>query len=243
MLSWISWMRKLHGFFLFLLVSLSAYGQQNADYGIFGGVSSYLGDINPNRLFYRPLPAGGLFYRYNFNPRQALRTNIFLGGIRGNDLDFKQEIQQARGHEFSGMVAEWAAQYEFNFLQYSVQGKKWNYTPYLAAGAGVVFINTKYPNKYTSEKYNITTYAPVIPFSIGFKINIHKNLGLEAEYGFRKTFYDNFDGLKDNVDKNHEAWLHNNDWYTFAGISLTWKIFNKLADCPTFIDVDQPRRH
>ena len=34
---------------------------------------------------------------------------------------------------------------------------------------------------------------------LGFKVNIYKNMGLEAEYGFRKTFYDNFDGLKDLV--------------------------------------------
>lgn len=175
-------MRKISGLLLLLFVSLSASGQRNADYGIFGGVSSYLGDINTNRLFYSPLPAAGLFYRYNFNPRQAVRTNIYLGGIRGNDLDFNNGFQQTRGAAFSGTVAEWAAQFEFNFLPYSTQGKKWNYTPYLAAGAGLAFISS-----------GSLTYVPVIPFSMGFKINIHKNLGLEAEYGFRKTFYDNLD--------------------------------------------------
>ncbi len=216
--------------FLFLF-PLSAYCQRNADYGVFGGVSSYIGDINTNRLFYSPLPAGGLFYRYNFNPRQALRTNVFIGGIQGNDLDFNNPLQQARKESFSGAVGEWAFQYEFNFFPYSTQGKRWNYTPYLAAGIGVTFINTI-----------SLTYEPVIPFSLGFKINIHKNLGLEAEYGFRKTFYDNFDGLKDLTDPSHHAWLHNNDWYSFAGVSITWKIYNKLAGCPAFKDVDESRR-
>ncbi|HUU99945.1 MAG TPA: DUF6089 family protein, partial [Bacteroidales bacterium] len=84
--------------------------------------------------------------------------------------------------------------------------------------------------------------VPVIPFSVGFKVNIHKNLGLEAEYGFRKTFYDNFDGLKDLVDPSDYAWLHNNDWYSFVGIALTWKIFNRLAGCPAFNDVDNKRK-
>ena len=220
-------MKKILGLIFLLILSFSVSGQRSADYGIMGGVTSYLGDINTNRLFYSPLPAGGFFYRYNLHPRQALRTNIFLGGLRANDADFSNN----RAKSFSGTVAEWAVQFEFNFLPYSTQGKRWNYTPYIAAGAGIAFINT------TS-----LTYEPVIPFSLGFKINIYKNLGLEAEYGFRKTFYDNFDGLVDNIDPDHKAWLHNNDWYSFAGISFTWKIYNKLVGCPAFKDVDESRR-
>ena len=77
---------------------------------------------------------------------------------------------------------------------------------------------------------------------MGFKINLYKNLGLEAEYGFRKTFYDNFDGLNDFTDPEDYAWLHNNDWYSFAGICLTWKMYNKLAGCPAYDDVDRKRK-
>jgi len=40
---------------------------------------------------------------------------------------------------------------------------------------------------------------------------------------FVRLFYDKFDGLEDNVDPDHKAWLHNNDWYSFAGIAITWK--------------------
>ena len=138
--------------------------------------------------YIHPVPAGGIFYRYNFHPRQALRANILFGGLRANDLDFKNDFQTARAASFSGTVGELALQFEFNFLPYSTEGKLWDYTPYFAAGAGIAFINT-----------TTFTYVPVIPFSIGFKVNIHKNMGLEAEYGFRKTFYDNFDGLKDLV--------------------------------------------
>ena len=224
-------MKKIPGLLFLFLLSLSATGQRSADYGIYGGVTSYLGDINPNRLFYRPLPAGGLFYRYNLNPRQSIRANVLLGGIQANDLDFNNDLQQARAFSFNGTVGELAAQFEFNFLPYSTQGKRWNYTPYLAAGAGVSFIST-----------GAISYQPIIPFSLGFKINIYKNLGFEAEYGFRKTFYDKFDGLEDNVNPDHKAWLHNNDWYSFAGIAFTWKIYNKLVACPAFKDVDESRR-
>jgi hypothetical protein len=224
-------MKRIYWFFLFLCLSLSLSGQRNADYGIFGGVSSYLGDINPTRLLYSPLPAGGIFYRYNFNPREALRTSIFFGGLRANDLDFNNSFQRARAASFSGTIGEAVVQFEFNFLQYSALGKQWDYTPYFAAGAGIAMVNTV-----------ALKYIPVIPFLFGFKVNLYKNLGLEAEYGFRKTFYDNFDGLKDLVAPSDVTWFHNKDWYTFTGIAVTWKIYSKLAGCPAFRDEDSKRK-
>jgi len=235
-------MKKLLCCLLLALVSLSVFGQRSADYGIFGGGSSYLGDINTNRLFYSPLPAGGLFYRYNLHPRQSIRANIFVGGIKAADMNFNNDFQINRDSLFKGFVGEFAVQFEFNFLPYSTQGKKWNYTPYFAAGMGVTYHNSTISNGQHNPEIMMSKVVPVIPFSIGFKINIYKNLGLEAEYGFRKTFYDNFDGLENNVNPDHKAWLHNNDWYSFAGIAITWKIYNKLAGCPAFKDVDESRR-
>jgi hypothetical protein len=224
-------MKKYPCLILLALISLSANGQRNSDYGIFGGVSSYMGDINPGRLFYSPLPAGGLFYRYNLHPRHAIRANLFVGGLKGNDLDFNNAIQQTRSASFSGMAGELALQFEFNFLPYTTMGKFWDWTPYFAAGVGVAMIN--------STAFSI---QPIIPFSGGFKVNVYKNLGVEAEYGFRKTFYDNFDGLKDPIDPVDHGWTHNNDWYTFAGIALTWKIYSKLSGCPAYSDVDGKRK-
>jgi len=217
---------------LFLInLFINAAGQRNADYGVFLGASSYMGDINPGRLMYSPLPAGGFLYRYNFHPRQALRGNIFFGGLRGDDLDFNNSFQTTRAWSFNGYVVEAALQFEFNFLPYTTQGRPWDFSPYFAAGAGAVFINTV-----------VTTFEPVIPFSLGFKANIYKNMGLEIEYGFRKSFYDNFDGLKDLIAPSDYGWIHNNDWYSFAGFVLTWKIYNRLAGCPAFADEDEDRK-
>jgi hypothetical protein len=238
-------MKRLTGILFLLFLVAVMYGQRNADYGIMGGVTSYLGDINPNRLLYSPRPAAGIFYRYNFHPRQSLRGNVIFGGLRGNDLAFNNDFQVARQATFTGSVFEVAAQYEFNFLPYSTMGKQWNYTPYFAAGIGGAYVNSRgasiaggvlVPNANSA-------FVPVIPFSIGFKINVHKNIGLEAEYGFRKTFYDNFDGLKDLVAPSDYTWTHNNDWYTFTGVAVTWKFYSKLAGCPAYKDVDSKRKH
>jgi hypothetical protein len=224
-------MKRLNWVLFFLCLSVTLSGQKSSDFGVFGGVSSYFGDINTTRPLYSPLPAGGIFYRFNFHPRQSLRTNLFIGGLRGNDLDFKNDFQQLRAASFSGTVIEWALQFEFNFLPYSTQGRLWDYTPYLAGGAGITFVNT-----------TVSAFVPVIPFSFGFKVNIHKNMGLEAEYGFRKTFYDNFDGLKDLVAPSDYSWIHNNDWYSYAGVAFTWKIFSNLAGCPAYGDGESKRK-
>jgi hypothetical protein len=224
-------MKRLPWIIFIIGICTSAVGQRSADYGIFGGVSSYLGDINPNRLMYAPLPAGGVFYRYNLHPRQALRASLFYGGIRGNDLDFNNSFQQSRAESFSGTVGELVVQFEFNFLPYTTQGKIWDFTPYFAAGAGLAYINSV-----------SSSFEPVIPFSVGFKANIHKNMGLEIEYGFRKSFYDNFDGLNDKVSPSDYGVIHNNDWYSVVGVAFTWKIFSKMTGCPTYNDVDGIRR-
>jgi hypothetical protein len=233
-------MKRIHWFLLFLCLSLSLSGQRNSDYGVFAGTSSYLGDINPNRLLYSPKPAGGIFYRYNFHPRQALRTSILFGRLSAYDSDFKNSFQIAREAYFSGTVGEWSLQFEFNFFPFTTQGKPWDYTPYFAAGAGIAFVNTT--SNYQNITTNTSTYDLVIPFSFGFKVNVYKNMGLEAEYGFRKTFIDTFDGLKDLVAPSDFAWIHNNDWYSFAGVAVTWKIYSKLAGCPAYSDVDSKRK-
>jgi hypothetical protein len=225
-------MKRKYLILLFLFTSLIMHSQRSSDYGLMGGASSYIGDINPSELLYSPSVAGGIFYRFNLHPRQSVRTSLLIGGLKGNDLDFNNGFQQARAASFSGTVVEWAVQFEFNFFPYTTGGKRWDYTPYLAGGGGIAFVNT-----------GSFTYVPVIPFSLGFKINIYKNMGLEAEYGFRKTFYDNFDGLKDLVAPSDVSRIHNNDWYSFTGIAVSWKINSNLAGCPVYNDVSSKRKH
>lgn len=203
---------------------MGVFAQRNADFGFSAGFTTYLGEINPVNLFYKPGPAFSLFYRYNLNPRQAFRANLLGGNIRGNDLDFSNALQQARASSFSGLIGELGLTYEYNFFPYSTMRSRYiDYTPYIAAGVAMVVVNT-------------VDFAvlPAIPVSAGFKVNVANHLGLEFEYGFRKTFYDNFDGLTEMVDPEDRSWTHNNDWYTFMGVSITWKMYNRLLGCPAF---------
>ena len=81
-----------------------------------------------------------------------------------------------------------------------------------------------------------------IPFSAGFKVNVANNIGLELEYGFRKTFNDKFDGQTDEDNIGSQTWTHNNDWYSFMGVSVTWKMYNKLAGCPAFAEMGKEKK-
>src|SRR5512133_1478543 len=120
-------MKIINWVLLLIFTSVTLNGQRKSDYGVFGGVSSYIGDINPGKLLYSPLPAAGVFYRYNLHPRQSVRANIFIGGLRASDQDFNNDFQQARNASFSGVVGEMAMQFEFNFFPYATDGKRWNY--------------------------------------------------------------------------------------------------------------------
>ena len=142
-----------------------------------------MGDINRGRLLYAPGPAAGALYRYNFHPRHALRGSVLYGRLRGADSDFSNNFQAARDSSFSGSAGEFALQFEFNFLPFSTQGRQLNLSPYFSAGGALGYINTT-----TAADIHISLLHPVIPFSFGFKVNIWKNVGLDVDYVFRRTF-------------------------------------------------------
>jgi hypothetical protein len=232
-------MRKIAIIILFIIMTIPTVAQRSADYGISAGITTYLGEINPANLFHKPGPAVSLFYRYNFNPRQAIRANLLGGYLSARDQNLKYTSDQAL-HSFSGILGELGVTYEYNFFPYSTFRSRYvDYTPYIAAGAAVSFV----------YNHNATEHLPFpsIPFSAGFKVNVANHIGIEFEYGFRKTFYDKFDGLYELTDPvTHEpvdhSWIHNNDWYSFMGVSITWKMYNQLVGCPAFADLKENKK-
>jgi len=211
-----------------MFICVAGQAQRKADIGVFAGTTYYLGDINPAKQFYSPsLALGGLF-RYNLNPRYSIRGSFYYGGLKGDDLDFDNLFQSRRAANFSASVLDAALQFEFNFLPYSTIGKRFEYSTYVAGGIGVGFISTS-----TAFTYELT-----IPFGVGFKVNLAKRLSTGLEWGFRKTFYDNIDGLENWSDPELKGLFHNYDWYSVAGLFVTYKIFEYREDCPTYWDLE-----
>ncbi len=220
-------MKKIIIIALFSGIIIGAKAQKKVDLGIFGGGSYYLGDINQSKQFYSLSYAFGGLYRYNINQRYTIRCSIYYGNLLADDQDFINPFQQSRDISYSGTVLDATLQFEFNFMPYSTFGKSGEYTIYTTGGIGVAFINTS---------QLAPTYKLVIPFGVGAKVNLGKKMGIGIEWGFRKMFYDKLDGYENPIDPEYRSFIHNNDWYSIAGISLTYKIYNKLEDCPAYWD-------
>jgi hypothetical protein len=218
-------MRKyliLLGLFPFVFVS----AQRNANFGVIGGISYYMGDINPSRHFYNPSYAIGAIYRININPRYAVRGNAYYTTLSGSDNDFPGLLHPDRPFEpasFSTSLLDMNIQGEFNFLPFTPNVGIFRYTPYISAGIGFsMALSTD-----AGAGHHLT-----LPFGIGAKLNLSKKISTGIEWSFRKTFTDLIDGQVNPTEV--QSLIHNNDWYSYLGVFITYKFLNYATDCPAY---------
>ncbi len=192
--------------------------QRNDNIGIFAGTSYYYGDINPDRLFYSPgLAVGGIF-RYNFNKRYAFRLNGYFTRLSGDPDDFSDMVHDiVPSDAFNRYIFDASCQMEFNFFPHIPTIKKWDYTTYISGGVGYV---------------SVSDIPVTIPFGVGVKLTVTNAICTGIEWSFRKTFNDIIDGTRNPTNIN--SVIHNNDWYSFLGIFVTYKFFDYSVDCPAY---------
>jgi hypothetical protein len=213
-------MKRAFIIYIALILFTKVEAQRNTNLGIFAGTSYYMGDINPGRLFYSPGIALGGIYRYNINKRYAMRINGYFTYLSGNPDDFSDYVHDiTSSSSFSRAVFDWSLQFEFNFLPFLPTVKKMDYTTYLSGGIGC---------------FTIANNPVTIPFGIGTKINVTDKICAGAEWSFRKTFNDLIDYTENPTGIG--SFVHNNDWYSFMGIFITYKFFNLMVDCPAYSD-------
>jgi len=194
----------------------------NTEAGGFLGVSYYMGDVNARRQFYAPGVAVGALVKHNFTEHHSVRFNGLWGHLRGNDLDFNNEYQQQeRMHSFNCTLLDFGAGYEFSFNPYVVNRRARKHTPFIFAGIG-------YSLMISSSSGMVVNHA-TIPFGVGYKYRVNKVVSVGCEWGMRKTFTDKIDGW---LETGGVSLLHNNDWYSFAGVYLTARVFEKRFSCP-----------
>jgi hypothetical protein len=131
-------MRKIVLVFIQLVITVSGFAQKSADIGIWGGSSTYLGDIkeaSPLQSFNLNF---GAYFRYNFNSSVGLRTQFLTGSFAADGrwktipVEFEKKAQ-----DVSAMV-------EINFLKYVLGEKKTPFTPYIMGGVGVMYFPLQY---------------------------------------------------------------------------------------------------
>lgn len=196
--------------FLFLL-GYHAKGQVS-ELGITGGVSYYIGDINPTKHYpdHTHL-AGGLMYRYNFNERYALRLQGLYGKLEAYDIGSPDTLQQLRNLGFRSVVFEASALLEINFFKYRGLAKdSRTWTPFVFGG--LAYFHTDPQNKLGDTWYDLQPLGTegqgtgsggdsyslnqfCIPFGAGVKFALTNKLDLQLEWGLRRTYTDYIDDV------------------------------------------------
>lgn len=183
------------------------------DIGLMIGGAYYLGELNQGKHFNMSQPAAGVFYRFNQNHRVAYRAGFNYGNILGDDSQSDDEDQIMRNLNFRNRLMEFHAIAEFNFWNYRISHPKRIFAPYVFLGFAALKHNpmTEYEGKYVElhplstegqgtsldpdrkKQYKLMQFT--IPFGIGAKLNLARNVGLSFEWGLRKTFTDYLDDV------------------------------------------------
>lgn len=221
-------MKRILLLFLFTLSINVIFSQSRTELGIFAGTSYYQGDINKSKLFYSPSAAYGVILKYNLSNYLSTSLKGYYGKLSGSDSDFSNLENQLRGASFSATLIDISAIIEFNFLPYTSSGyikkNKNRFTPFIFLGIGgnYIFSSGGFENPIT------------IPFGLGIKYNIFERLTLGIEWSYKKTFNDEIDGIINIQDEINNPVIHNDDWYSFCGVFVTYKLFRDKIDCPTY---------
>ncbi|MBI4930677.1 MAG: outer membrane beta-barrel protein [Bacteroidetes bacterium] len=250
----------------------------SAELGIFLGGSYYTGDLNPSGHFNRfTRPAGGFLYRLNFNSRFSAKAIGSLGILEADDAYSLNDAHHNRNLNFKSKIMEFAVEGEFNFLPYTTGNKKSAITtPYVFAGVAVYHFSPQgllqgrwynlqplgtegQGTTFSGEKsYSLTQFS--IPFGVGMKVNTAKRIGINFEWGLRKTFTDYLDDVSGKYvdpvllasekgpaaaalsDKSivkeggsntgrQRGNSFTKDWYSFAGVIITFRMKGNEGEC------------
>ena len=213
-------MKKRLILLLFICVSSNCLSQIN-EIGFFVGGVNYVGDVGPSN-YIRPNNTGGsILYKYNLNPRIAIRGNFSYFSLSGNDADSENIIRQQRGFSFKNSINEFAVGIEYNFYEYDLSSREHTSTPYiLLQMAAVDYETPRLQNPDSSYKFTRNTSVS-IPLGVGFKTKVYGKIAFAIETTFRYTFTDELD-YSTNRFSELDFGGTSNDWYMFSGISLVY---------------------
>ena len=210
-----------------LLAGTDARAQEDYrfDMGVGLGMTGYLGDANKANLLQNPGFDGELFLRYIINPRLGLKTNFYVGTLRGNSKQMTNVFPDGKNFKFSTTFYELGELFEFNFFEFGIgetYRKLKRITPYITAGLSATL--------WTVDK---SVYAGfTIPFGIGVKFKANKRLNFGLEFLMKKVFSDRLDGpqLEDPYTIK-SSFAKNTDWYSTLTLTISYEFSKRCATC------------
>ncbi|MDE6443393.1 MAG: outer membrane beta-barrel protein [Muribaculaceae bacterium] len=222
---------RLRSFLLPLLLSLiplcDLFAQEDYRFDMGGGlgITGYLGDANTSNLWSHPSWDAELLFRYIMNPRWALKTNLYAGGLSGNTADMTNVLPEGNDYRFSTTFYEIGELAEFNFFNYGMgeyYRKLKRLSPYITGGLGVTLWTIA----------GKTNAAFSIPFGFGLKYKPSRRLNLGVEFLMKKTFSDRLDGQRlDDPLGIKSSFMKNTDWYSTLTFTVSYEFSKRCAVC------------
>lgn len=223
------------------LVSIYPARAQKWEFG--GGFGSFLysGDLNTYYDVRNVGPAGMLLGRLNLNSASVLRVTMSAGVLQGNaKYSSNRAIKELNGSSFSTPIYEAGVAYEYNFFDYRKYKSPYRGTPYIVGGLSTFFFN---PQPVEDAGRGVAPVQIGIPMGLGYKYPIDKAWNIGAEASFRYVFTPYLDNSATFINNDPKTQRLNrfgdapsrgfqyfNDWYMFAGVTLTYTIYN--VECP-----------
>lgn len=202
----------------FTLLLTASWAQERNDIGISIGSSNYIGDYNPTMSFSNPQPSVGLHFRHNSSNYYSIRAAVSMAGLSSptNGLDTYLPGTQTA---FSKILYEGELITEIGFLPFNTKNKtSMHFSPYVIVGIGAAYVDGK--------------IIPHIPIGVGTKYAFGNRISLALELRLHKTGNDLFDNYENTFVTG--SIVHNNDWFTFTGLLLSYRIYNEKGLCPVY---------
>lgn len=184
---------------------------QRGEFGLFGGMSFYQGDLTPTAFsIHEPGLAYGIFAGYSPIDHLTIKGNFYRGTIGGDDAKQNSQSLQERNLSFRSTVSELALRLEYNVMGYQPANLYTPFSPFLFVGLAATHHNplAEYEGEWYelqplgTEGQGIMGYAPkydrvilAIPFGLGLKYALSEQITVGFETGFRKTFTDYLDDV------------------------------------------------
>ncbi len=211
-------MKKIFLIILFVFLSKVSFGQRY-EMGVLVGGSNVIGDVGQDYFIYPNSLAGGVLFKYNLNPRIALRANLMHLGLEGDDRQSNNYFRRERGRSFSNGVSEFAIGTEFNFLKFTLTSRV---TPYILTQVAV--FQYKSPISYNERSQKPKTKKEIsytLPVGLGVKARLSDELIIGLEGVVRFTLKDDLDYTSQKI-KGLDFGVRGYDHYMFVGLSLVY---------------------
>jgi len=207
--------------------------------------------FNQTQLAYGGIARLNLNYRwtvkFSYIRAKVQGNDMVTGAVEGRDLNFRTKINDYSlvaefnfWDYFTGSKKNYMTPYLFAGATYFTF-KTADLNGVLLQPQGTEGQNAGFDGRSPYNQFGVA-----FPFGIGFKYSVNERIGLAVEWGMRKTFTDYLDDVSTTyyLDTNdpateahllsdptltHDAYMQRgndatNDWYSFAGLTITYKI-------------------